>query len=93
MIICYSSMYMMLPYKYCQSLRRRALFSSPNEYGVVRDVPMYETDANTDDVVIRRIECEECSEVRACMYTLHPECDTLRWICPRCITELQPGCQ
>ncbi len=54
---------------------------------------MYETDADIDDVLIRRVECEECDEVKACMYILHPECDTLRWICPGCITELRPGCQ
>jgi uncharacterized protein CbrC (UPF0167 family) len=52
---------------------------------------MYETEDDTDDILIRRVECEECGEKRACVYTLHPECDTLRWICPKCIRELCPS--
>lgn len=91
-IPCYISMNR-LSYDHCQELEALRLYSSKSKYCVVRDLPMYETDADIDEVLIRRVECEECDEVKACMYILHPECDTLRWICPGCIAELRPECQ
>ena len=44
-----------------------------------------------EDALVRRVECEECGEMRPCHYTLHPESDSLAWLCPFCKTELQPA--
>ena len=53
------------------------------------DVLMSGMPDDDDDQLNRRVECEECGELRACIYSLHPESDTLAWLCPFCKTELQ----